>query len=362
MAQRKAPQPAYLAHVVPGLESVAAYELRRSVPAASAVRALTGFDERTSLLAFAYNGPAADLLGLRVVEDLFSLAAELEGVAWNFAGLRALREAIETSTRFEAAAALALAQRKGRRPPRVTFRVVTRKAGEHTFLRSDLQHAVARAVQAREPTWRLVEENAHLEVWAHLVGELFVAGIRLTDITQRQRAYKRVSLPASLKPTIAAAMALVSRPRADDTVLDPMCGTGTLLIERAEAGRYRQLLGGDLEPEAVAAARENIGRRYQPIELRQWDARHLPLADDSVSAVISNPPFGRQVGSPKAVRELYPALLGEWARVLVPDGRMVLLTSETDLLRRSLPRGLRLAERLPLLVRGYPAAIHVLSR
>jgi SAM-dependent methyltransferase len=362
MAQLRTPPTVYLAHVVPGLESVAAYELRKRVPAASPVRALMGFDERTSLLSFGSGGPADDLLGLRVPEDLFVLATEAEGLAWNFAGLRALREAIETSPRFEAAAMLALAQRKGRRPPRPTFRVVTRKAGEHTFRRADLEHAVERAVQAREPTWRLVEDHAHLEVWAHLVGETFVAGIRLTDITQRQRAYKRVSLPASLKPTIAAAMALVSQPRPDDTVLDPMCGAGTLLIERAESGRYRQLLGGDLDPEAVAAAQANVGRRYQPIELRQWDARTLPLPDGTVSAVISNLPFGRQIGAPAALRDLYPALLKEWARVLSPAGHMVLLTSETDLLRRSLPRGLSLTDRLPLLVRGYPAAIHLLRR
>jgi 23S rRNA G2445 N2-methylase RlmL len=145
-------------------------------------------------------------------------------------------------------------------------------------------------------------------------------------------------------------------------VLDPMCGAGTILIERAETGRYGKLLGGDLDPEAVAAAVTNVGPRYQPIELRQWDARALPLPDDSVSAVISNLPFGRQIASPAELRDLYPALLKEWARVLGQDGRMVLLTSATDLLRRALPRALRIVARISVLVRGYPAAIHLIHR
>jgi len=352
----------YLAHVVPGLESVAAYELRRRAPDAGPVRALRGFDERTSILALPYDGPPADLLALRTAEDLFVLAAEVEDLPGTYAGLRSLGEAIAESPAFERAATLALAQRRGRAPRRPTFRLVTRKAGEHAFRRVDLERAVARAVQAREPGWRLVEEDATFEVWSQLVGGLFVAGFRLTDSAQRQRTYKRVSLPASLKPTIAAAMALLSEPRPEDTVLDPLCGAGTLLIERAEVGRYRQLLGGDLDPAAVAAARENVGPRYKPIELRQWDARRLPLPDGSASAVLSNLPFGRQIGSPRELRALYPALLAELGRVLAPAGRMVLLTSEGDLLRRSLPPGLRLRQRLPVLVRGLPAAIHLIGR
>jgi tRNA (guanine6-N2)-methyltransferase len=143
-------------------------------------------------------------------------------------------------------------------------------------------------------------------------------------------------------------------------VLDPMCGAGTLLIERAEAGRYGQLYGGDLDPEAVGAALTNVGRRYKPIELQEWDARRLPLDDGSVNAVLCNLPFGKRIATPKELRALYPALIAEWARVLAPGGRMVLLTSETGLLAQSLKgRSLELAQRISVIVRGFPASIHL---
>jgi tRNA G10 N-methylase Trm11 len=178
----------------------------------------------------------------------------------------------------------------------------------------------------------------------------------------RQRTYKKVSLPASLKPTIAYAMVALSRPRDDDEFLDPMCGAGTILLERAHAGRYQLLLGGDVDAEAVAATLENFGPRHKPFEIQTWDARELPLVDDSVSAIVTNMPFGRQIGTTEENRILYPALIAEWVRVLRAGGRMVLLTSEHALLRRVLRSypGLVAEGSVPIIVRGFPAAIYTL--
>jgi tRNA G10 N-methylase Trm11 len=133
------------------------------------------------------------------------------------------------------------------------------------------------------------------------------------------------------------------------------------LIERALVGRYAGLLGGDLDPAAVEATKANVGPRYQPIEVRQWNARRLPLPAASVSAVATNLPFGRQIGSAEENRTLYPALFAEFNRVLRPGGRLAFLAADDRLVQRTLaayPRVL-LQRRLPVLVRGCRAAIYV---
>jgi 23S rRNA G2445 N2-methylase RlmL len=248
-----------------------------------------------------------------------------------------------------------------RRRTRVSFRVVARKAGEHAFRRVDLQRAVELGILDRFPGWRLVEDGG-LEVWAQLVKTLLVVAIRLSDNEMRQRAYRTISLPAALKPSVARGLVLLSEPRVDDVFLDPMCGSGTILIERALTGRYQLLLGGDIDEKAVAAACENIGPRYKPVEIRQWDARSLPLEDGSVTAIVTNLPFGKQIGSTSENRTLYPDLLVDWVRVLSPGGRMVLLTSEDRLMRRTLSgfSALHLGQRLRLLVRGQAATAYVI--
>jgi 23S rRNA G2445 N2-methylase RlmL len=239
--------------------------------------------------------------------------------------------------------------------------VIARKAGSQAFRRVDVQHAVEHAILSRYPRWRVVEDDARLELWVHLVERTFLAGFRLSDITMRQRTYRRESIPAALKPTVAHAMVMLSVPRDGDVFLDPMCGSGTILIERAEASRYRLLLGGDSDPAAVAATRANVGPRYKPIQIRQWDARNLPLDDHSVTAVVTNLPFGKQIGTPAEIRTLYPALLKEWTRVLAPGGRMVLLTADRSLLARALGQHPELVQKrtLSVLVRGYRATIFV---
>jgi tRNA (guanine6-N2)-methyltransferase len=161
---------------------------------------------------------------------------------------------------------------------------------------------------------------------------LFLA-IRLGDDRMRQRDYKVAHFPGSLRPSVAAAMAMLSRPADDDVVLDPLCGAGTILIERAHLGRYKMLLGGDSDPTALEAARENVGPRYKPIELRTWDATALPIGDATVTRIITNLPWGRKSGSQAANQRLYPKVLRELRRVLAPGGLMVLMTSETRLMR-----------------------------
>lgn len=353
----------YLAHVVPGLEPVAREEMRETLGAVDVVRSLERFDERTGMLVFRTDAPPAELLDLRTVEDVFVRAAWKEGIAHSRAGLSPVRTAVLRDPEVEAAVEVALRVLPKRRS-KVSFRVIARKSGEHAFRRVDLQHAVERALGERFPAWRLVEDDAVLEVWVTLIGPLFVAGIRLSDNTMRGRTYRVESLPAALKPTVAAAMVRLSDPQEDDVVLDPMCGSGTILIERALAGRYALLLGGDSSADAVNAARANVGPRYKPIEIQQWDARRLPLEDRAVTRLICNLPFGKQIGTPEDNRTLYPALLGEWLRVLAPGGAMVLLTSERALMRRVLERaaGLSIMRQVPALVRGLQATIYVLRK
>jgi tRNA (guanine6-N2)-methyltransferase len=241
--------------------------------------------------------------------------------------------------------------------------VVQRPSGRPAYVRQELGHRVARAVTHRFGRWKRVDEGGTLELWVLQRGADTTLGLRLSDRTMRHRTYKQVNIAASLRPVVARAMVLLSQPVEDDIFLDPMCGAGTLLIERGEHGRYAQLLGGDISPEAVAATRANIGPRYKPVTIRAWDATQLPLDSGSVSRIVCNLPFGTQIGSRDQNSTLYGAFLSEARRVLSGDGRMVLLTSETRLLGRMLSRRSHFCqERVdPILVLGHKASIFTLG-
>lgn len=163
---------------------------------------------------------------------------------------------------------------------------------------------------------------------------------------ERRRPYRLALMARSLNPAMARAVVMASRARAGDAFLDPFCGSGTLLAERALLGPCR-LIGVDREAGAVDAAGRALsgfllaGERGAAlpgpeVDLRVGDARALPLADGSISAVATNPPYGHRLGSVAANAELYAAALREAARVLGPRGRLVVLSGDRRHLRQAL--------------------------
>jgi tRNA (guanine6-N2)-methyltransferase len=365
----KAPRPlrlfpdTYIAHTQPGLEAVALSEIAARVPGAreSGHRVVP---ERAGMTIFTAPRPEA-LSALRCAEDVFALVgyrARLDPDKSLLDRIRAaareapfVREALDARVRFLPGV------RAGRR---LRFRVVARQAGEHEFRRVDLQHAVERGIQERlDHTWRLDEQAADLEVWATMIGaELFLA-IRLSDDTMRHREYKTAHLPGSLRPAAAAALAWLSEPDDRDVVLDPFCGAGTILIERAHLGRYARLIGSDHDPAAIRAARANVGPRYKPIDLEGWDAGAIPLGDASVNAIITNLPWGARYSTHGENRRLYPDWIAEFDRLLAVGGRMVLLTAEWRIMQNLISRGRIRPERIIRAnILGTSASVYVIRK
>ena len=223
---------------------------------------------------------------------------------------------------------------------RTKYRVIVQASmqGWQSYRRNQMQKAVERAVHRRFPKWRLVPDNANVELWLQQTGRQVRLGLRLTDRTMRHRTYKTANRPASLRPTIARALVQLTCPEDGDVFLDPMCGAGTVMIERALAGRYALVQGGDIDEQAVADTLENFGSRHKPRDVYHWDARHLPLPDQSVDKVATNPPWGRQVGSVFELRALYDSAFVEIDRVLRPNGLVAILSSEWNAVKSALAR------------------------
>lgn len=347
----------YYCLTLPGLERIAAQEIQVRLAGSLVAETAPG------VVHFDYAADPRPLLSLGTVEDVFVLLAR-EQLDMARPGLVQAENMAATAAGFETALATLRALRP-RKVRRVTFRVVVqRPSGHHAYVRPELGRRVAHGVKQKFPRWKQVDENSVLELWVLQRGADTTLGLRLSDRTMRHRTYKQASVPASLRPVAARAMVICSQPEDSDVFLDPMCGAGTILIERGEHGRYRQLLGGDIDPEAVAATRTNVGPRYKPIQIRHWDATALPMDAASVSRVVSNLPFGRKIAARGGTRVLYRAFLAEAARVLAPGGRLVLLTSEVAVLRDLLSRqdGVSCERVEPIFVLGRRASIFTATR
>ncbi len=360
MSKRAATAPGgveYAASVLPGLEVIAGQEIKARLPNAKIV------DQRRGWVVFRCEGPAARLLDLRTTEDVFVVLYRSD----RFPAFR--KEALPLLTRMaaqsrywdEAFSRFNSVQSKS--VQRVTFRAVAQQTGKHGFRRQEARDAVLAGVQTRWGRWKQVADDAHLEVWLSIIHEWALLSLRLSDRSMRHRTYKEEHLPASLRPSLAAAMVRLARPRPDDLFCDPMCGAGTILAERALAGPYRALLGGDLDGLAVQAARTNL-YRVDGCTVCDWDARRLPLRAASLDVVVSNLPFGEKIGSHEKNPALYDRALAQLVRALKPGGRAVLLSGEKDLMHELLGRYGQLAREQEILVGvlGQAARIYVLRK
>ena len=120
------------------------------------------------------------------------------------------------------------------------------------------------------------------------------------------------------KPALRVAIALAD-PRNEDSVLDIGTGTGALLSELAASGaRPEKVVGVDASTRMLARARS--AEPPGEWQLEQADARKLPFGNESFSLVFAA--YILNVLSD----EDGAAILREVRRVLVPGGRLVVVT------------------------------------
>ncbi len=278
-----------------------------------------------------------DLLRLRTTEDVFVYAWGTDALSYRATDLDSIRKWTDRQPDW----ANLLRIHHGIRPKpkgKPTYRVVVQMNGQHGYRRIDATKSFKQGLAGKLPaSWKHADEDASVELWLTINGSTAVSGVRLSDKTMRHRTYKYEHLPASLRPTIAAAMVRMADLKPGQTVLDPMCGAGTLLAEAhlsvigkrgPDGGAWPMtFLGGDNDPHHVRAALANL-RQFDITDVRTWDARKLPIPVESVDRVLCNPPFGKQISTPEEIPAMYRDMIRQMNRVLKPGGKAVIIVSD----------------------------------
>jgi len=145
-----------------------------------------------------------------------------------------------------------------------------------------------------------LDDPAH-ELRALFAGETCALGW-LAAKTEREFGKRRPPdrpfvQPGSMSAMLARALANMAGARPGATVVDPMCGTGGILVEAGLVGA--RALGVDAQQKMVAGARENLAEYLGDQARADWsvvrgDAASLPVAADAVDAVVFDTPYGRQ--------------------------------------------------------------------
>jgi len=274
-------------------------------------------------IAAACDAPLESLLSLRTVDDVFLDIAQRSGIGRQRSNLETLHRLSAQLDLFTAAHLCSTLRTVGNPP---SFSVTANFVGRRNFNAEEIKQAVSEGILIGHPGWTYYSDDsaADLNVRVFIEHDSAHVGMRIGQTPLHRRPYKRRHVPGSLKPSVAAALVLLSEAEPGMRVLDPCCGAGTILIEAVLRGC--DVVGGDIDRAVIDAANSNAQAAEVAIQLCEWDAQQLPIAAASVDRILCNLPWGREVEVATQVRVLYQQMLRQMQKVLAPNGRMVLLT------------------------------------
>ncbi len=164
-------------------------------------------------------------------------------------------------------------------------------------------------------------------------------------------------LPGVITPKIARALVNLSEIKEGGGVLlDPFCGTGGILIEAGLIRCATTLVGIDVQKKVARGAEANLRFYGLGANLAVGDASKMALRDDSIDAIVTDPPYGRSslvsgVGYFTAVsrslfrESLYRNALAEFHRVLKKRGKVVVISNSDSIYSLSREYGFRILNR-----------------
>lgn len=174
-----------------------------------------------------------------------------------------------------------------------------------------------------------------IEVCVYLYGDFADVYYRLHTLADSRFSYRLNSVPASINPSVAAGMLRLAKPylHPDARVLDPFCGSGTMLIERERLMPAMSLTGVDIAHRAIDVARENAQAAGSRAKFICNDCLRFQVRRP-YDELIANMPFGNRVSNHRQNEELYAAFISRIRDWMRPGAFVLLYSMEFSLLKR----------------------------
>ncbi|RLG47958.1 MAG: class I SAM-dependent RNA methyltransferase [Thermoproteota archaeon] len=233
--------------------------------------------------------------------------------------------------------------------PDQTFAVRATRHGFHDFTSLDVARVVGQAIidsylDERGSRLKVNLENPDVEVQALVRDDELILGFNTSGEALAKRGYRVYQHPAPIKPTIACCLLILSGWRPSSSLLDPMCGGGTIPIEAAlmarniPPGSFRRNFAFEkfrfLDPSLFLEVKEEASvhvntEKYEitgiekyknhvngaimnaksagvidtvkiiQADATKWDYKPKP------EFIVTNPPYGLRIASKRATLRLY---------------------------------------------------------
>lgn len=190
-------------------------------------------------------------------------------------------------------------------------------------------------------------KNPAVRIHAYLTADRYVYYIDTSGDALYMRGNRKASIEAPLRENLAAGILQLSGWKVGEPLLDPMCGSGTFLLEagmmalniapglkrnfgfeklknfesdtwkkiknaalkQVRPASFQKLYGSDMDLRAVRVAKQNLEAAdlLETVQISHVDFNALvPPAEAGV--MVANPPYGVRIGEDEALAALYPQM------------------------------------------------------
>jgi putative N6-adenine-specific DNA methylase len=186
-----------------------------------------------------------------------------------------------------------------------------------------------------------------VRIHAYLTADAYVYYVDTSGDALYQRGNRKASIEAPLRENLAAGILQLSGWQAGQSLLDPMCGSGTFLLEAAmialniapglkrnfgfeklknfesdtwkkiknialknvQPTTFQKIYGSDNDLRAVRIARQNLEAAglLEAVQLAQTNITEVVPASDT-GVLVANPPYGVRIGEDEELALLYPKM------------------------------------------------------
>lgn len=243
------------------------------------------------------------------------------------------------------------------------------------------------------------DSNQVLSALVRFNEDICVLSLDTSGTLLHKRGYRDFTTEAPIRETMAAAVLLMLEKTAVEKglplpveLLDPMCGSGTFLLEGAclkrvlhkrafaferfvkvpkiesepearKGSLFHSLIGFETDPEACTVAKKNLGSLGREVTLLNQDvfkAQELPA--QTRRWVVTNPPYGERLKIKGSLSKYYETLFETIERLAKPELVALVLPVKAQPERLKKPQTWRTVARVRFSNGGIPVMACVFRR
>lgn len=175
----------------------------------------------------------------------------------------------------------------------------------------------------------------------------------------KHKSFDKVLNKGELREDLCYFLNYLSNPNENDIYLDAFCGSGAIIKQRLDFGKFNLIFGIDKEENLIKQLRKKFNGRNNII-FKNIDFFSNKFDDNFISKIVTDPPWGfyEDINN---IQAFYQKMFNEFERILSDGGRLVLLTACKDEISE-LNTSLKLVQKYGILVSGKKAGVFVFDK